>query len=60
GVFLTNTKTRRAKLTPDKLAALAERGLDWARGSCEDDCPAKRRNRALGHPAQGPASSGAG
>ncbi|MGW9030044.1 Helicase associated domain protein [Streptomyces sp. NPDC055722] len=30
GVWLTNTKTRRAKLTTDKLAALAELGLDWA------------------------------
>ncbi|MFF1918322.1 helicase associated domain-containing protein [Streptomyces sp. NPDC058239] len=27
GVFLSNTKSRRAKLTTDKLAAL---GLDWA------------------------------
>jgi hypothetical protein len=30
GVFLSNTKTRRAKLTIDKLAALAHLGLDWA------------------------------
>jgi hypothetical protein len=30
GVWLTNTKTRRAKLTADKLAALAALGLDWA------------------------------
>ncbi|MFB7114812.1 hypothetical protein ACFCYR_38915 [Streptomyces sp. NPDC056291] len=30
GVFLSNTKSRRAKLTPDKLAALANLGLDWA------------------------------
>ncbi|MET7978729.1 Helicase associated domain protein [Streptomyces mirabilis] len=30
GVFLSNTKTRRAKLTPDKLAALAALGLEWA------------------------------
>ncbi|MFJ4806943.1 DEAD/DEAH box helicase [Streptomyces murinus] len=30
GVWLTNTKSRRAKLTPDKLAALANLGLDWA------------------------------
>ncbi|MFG2433002.1 Helicase associated domain protein [Streptomyces sp. NPDC048590] len=30
GVFLTNSKTRRAKLTADKLAALAALGLDWA------------------------------
>ncbi|MFE3556982.1 Helicase associated domain protein [Streptomyces sp. NPDC059193] len=30
GVFLSNTKTRRAKLTADKLAALAGLGLDWA------------------------------
>ncbi|WP_406053401.1 Helicase associated domain protein [Streptomyces sp. NBC_01077] len=31
GVFLSNSKTRRAKLTADKLAALAELGLQWAR-----------------------------
>ncbi|MCX5414970.1 DEAD/DEAH box helicase [Streptomyces sp. NBC_00059] len=30
GVFLTNSKTRRAKLTADKLAALAVLGLKWA------------------------------
>ncbi|MFB6963187.1 Helicase associated domain protein [Streptomyces sp. NPDC056309] len=30
GVFLSNTKTRRAKLGPDKLAALADLGLEWA------------------------------
>ncbi|MGW2907005.1 helicase associated domain-containing protein [Streptomyces sp. NPDC001204] len=30
GVFLSNSKTRRAKLTTDKLAALADLGLDWA------------------------------
>ncbi|MEV4790573.1 Helicase associated domain protein [Streptomyces tuirus] len=30
GVFLSNSKSRRAKLTPDKLTALAELGLDWA------------------------------
>ncbi len=30
GVFLTNTKTRRAKLTTDKLTTLAELGLKWA------------------------------
>ncbi|MFE6189139.1 Helicase associated domain protein [Streptomyces sp. NPDC056465] len=30
GVFLTNSKTRRAKLTADKLALLAALGLDWA------------------------------
>ncbi|GGV30032.1 hypothetical protein GCM10010260_83290 [Streptomyces filipinensis] len=30
GVFLSNTKTRRAKLTTDKLAALADLGLNWA------------------------------
>ncbi|MFD0309127.1 Helicase associated domain protein [Streptomyces sp. NPDC127119] len=29
GVFLSNSKTRRAKLTADKLAALAGLGLDW-------------------------------
>ncbi len=31
GVWLTNTKTRRAKLTDDKLTALATLGLEWAR-----------------------------
>ncbi|WP_331726474.1 Helicase associated domain protein (plasmid) [Streptomyces avidinii] len=30
GVFLSNSKSRRAKLTADKLAALADLGLDWA------------------------------
>ncbi|MEV5161077.1 Helicase associated domain protein [Streptomyces sp. NPDC053728] len=30
GVFLTNNKTRRAKLTADKLAVLAALGLEWA------------------------------
>ncbi|MGX1564338.1 Helicase associated domain protein [Streptomyces sp. NPDC055506] len=30
GVFLSNSKSRRAKLTPDKLAALAELGYSWA------------------------------
>ncbi|MFJ5851163.1 helicase associated domain-containing protein [Streptomyces sp. NPDC092903] len=30
GVFLSNSKTRRAKLTVDKLAALAGLGLEWA------------------------------
>lgn len=30
GVFLSNTKTRRAKLATDKLAALAGLGLEWA------------------------------
>ncbi|MFF9286434.1 DEAD/DEAH box helicase [Streptomyces griseosporeus] len=30
GVFLSNTKTRRAKLTADKLATLADLGLEWA------------------------------
>ncbi|MFP8888058.1 DEAD/DEAH box helicase [Streptomyces mangrovi] len=30
GVWLSNTKTRRAKLSADKLARLAELGLDWA------------------------------
>ncbi|MFF3404275.1 hypothetical protein ACFYW6_38230 [Streptomyces sp. NPDC002659] len=29
-VFLSNTKSRRAKLTADKLAALADLGLEWA------------------------------
>ncbi|MEV5982894.1 Helicase associated domain protein [Streptomyces sp. NPDC052114] len=31
GVWLSNTKSRRAKLTADKLAALAGLGLEWAR-----------------------------
>ncbi|MGW1364710.1 Helicase associated domain protein [Streptomyces chartreusis] len=30
GVFLSNTKSRRAKLTADKLQQLARLGLDWA------------------------------
>ncbi|MGW5117283.1 helicase associated domain-containing protein [Streptomyces noursei] len=30
GVFLSNTKSRRSKLTTDKLTALAEHGLEWA------------------------------
>ncbi|MEU4066548.1 Helicase associated domain protein [Streptomyces wedmorensis] len=30
GVWLSNTKTRRGKLTPDKLQALADLGLEWA------------------------------
>ncbi|MFF2654314.1 hypothetical protein [Streptomyces sp. NPDC058045] len=30
GVWLSNTKSRRAKLTEDKLATLAELGLEWA------------------------------
>jgi Helicase associated domain/Helicase conserved C-terminal domain len=30
GVFMSNTKARRAKLTPARLAALAAAGLDWA------------------------------
>ncbi|MFF4291512.1 Helicase associated domain protein [Streptomyces sp. NPDC001633] len=30
GVFLSNTKSRRAKLTVDKLAVLASLGLEWA------------------------------
>lgn len=30
GIWLSNTKSRRAKLTADKLAQLAELGLDWA------------------------------
>lgn len=30
GVFLSNNKSRRAKLTADKLAALAGLGLEWA------------------------------
>ncbi|MFF4244947.1 helicase associated domain-containing protein [Streptomyces sp. NPDC001822] len=30
GVFLSNHKARRSKLTPDKLTTLAALGLDWA------------------------------
>lgn len=30
GVFLSNSKSRRAKLTADKIAALAGLGLEWA------------------------------
>ncbi|MEU7061856.1 helicase [Streptomyces sp. NPDC046197] len=30
GVFLSNTKTRRATLTSGKLQQLADLGLDWA------------------------------
>jgi hypothetical protein len=30
GVWIMNQKTRRAKLTADKLAALAALGLEWA------------------------------
>ncbi|MFE7331382.1 hypothetical protein ACFU8W_42055 [Streptomyces sp. NPDC057565] len=30
GVFLTNQKTRRHRLTADQLAALADLGYDWA------------------------------
>ncbi|MFB7609821.1 DEAD/DEAH box helicase [Streptomyces gardneri] len=30
GVFLSNSKSRRGKLTPDKLATLASLGLEWA------------------------------
>ncbi|MER6433966.1 hypothetical protein ABT272_40630 [Streptomyces sp900105245] len=30
GVFLSNTKTRRARLTTDQLRVLAALGLDWA------------------------------
>ncbi|MHC0429038.1 helicase associated domain-containing protein [Streptomyces sp. O3] len=30
GVFLSNTKSRRARLAPDRLRRLAELGLDWA------------------------------
>jgi hypothetical protein len=30
GVFLSNSKSRRAKLTADKLTALANLGLAWA------------------------------
>ncbi|MFI7097654.1 DEAD/DEAH box helicase [Streptomyces lydicus] len=30
GVWLTNTKARRNKLTPDQRTALAELGIDWA------------------------------
>jgi hypothetical protein len=30
GVFLSNTKSRRAKLSADKLQVLADLGLQWA------------------------------
>lgn len=30
GVWLTNTKSRRAKLTTDKLQQVANHGLEWA------------------------------
>ncbi|KIZ15745.1 helicase [Streptomyces natalensis ATCC 27448] len=30
GVFLSNTKSRRGKLTADKRATLAALGLEWA------------------------------
>ncbi|CAL9328114.1 hypothetical protein SUDANB146_00012 [Streptomyces sp. enrichment culture] len=30
GVFLSNSKSRRAKLSADKLTALADLGLEWA------------------------------
>ncbi|SCK63324.1 MULTISPECIES: hypothetical protein [unclassified Streptomyces] len=30
GVFLSNSKSRRAKLTADKLQSLASLGLEWA------------------------------
>ncbi|MFK0224004.1 Helicase associated domain protein [Streptomyces vinaceus] len=35
GVFLSNSKSRRDKLTPDKRAALAGLGLEWASGQPE-------------------------
>ncbi|WP_331751230.1 helicase associated domain-containing protein [Streptomyces globisporus] len=45
GVFLSNTKSRRAKLTPDKLATLVGLGLQWAGG---------RRHTASNKPLQPP------
>ncbi len=30
GVWVSNTKSRRDKLTADQLAALAQLGVDWA------------------------------
>ncbi|WP_443074882.1 helicase associated domain-containing protein [Streptomyces sp. NBC_01431] len=30
GVWISNTKSRRDKLTPEQRAALAELGVDWA------------------------------
>ncbi|MFD3697917.1 hypothetical protein ACFWUZ_17460 [Streptomyces sp. NPDC058646] len=30
GVWVSNTKSRRDKLTPDQLASLAKLGVDWA------------------------------
>ncbi|MFJ4585643.1 DEAD/DEAH box helicase [Streptomyces echinatus] len=35
GVFLSNTKTRRAKLSPAQLEALAALGLEWAQHTLE-------------------------
>ncbi|MGW1752604.1 hypothetical protein ACWCRD_44910 [Streptomyces sp. NPDC002092] len=36
GVFLSNTKSKRSKLTTDKLAALAGLGLEWAAAAEEE------------------------
>jgi hypothetical protein len=32
GVFLSNSKSRRAKLSPDKLETLADLAMEWAQG----------------------------
>ncbi|MFF4828996.1 hypothetical protein ACFY20_39870 [Streptomyces sp. NPDC001312] len=44
-MFLSNTKTRRAKLTADKLQALADLGLEWAGGQ-----PASPPRAGMGGP----------
>ncbi|MFE4218566.1 hypothetical protein [Streptomyces sp. NPDC056844] len=54
GVFLTNNKTRRAKLTADKLAVLAALGLEWA---AQEPGPGEGRwsgRRRRGRPARPP------
>ncbi|MGW7825119.1 hypothetical protein ACWGLF_45705 [Streptomyces puniciscabiei] len=40
GVFLSNTKTRRAKLSTNQLQRLAGLGLDWAAQAHQDQTPA--------------------
>ncbi len=45
GVFLSNSKTRRAKLSEERRTALAELGLDWAGGGLgRDDVTARLYN----------------
>ncbi|MEU7190310.1 Helicase associated domain protein [Streptomyces sp. NPDC045369] len=48
GVWVSNTKTRRGKLTPEQRATLAELGVDWAKatpapGQASGPGPAKER-----------------